>query len=174
MPRAGVARRLAALVYETLIVAAFVFIASFALVPLVSGSASRAHGLSVPPLSGRIASLLILFALGAMLFGWSWSEGRRTLPMKAWKLALIDHANRPLTKSRAVARYVAVWIGPTLAVAAYALLAPIGFGALAWPVVGLNWLAALVDPERAFLHDRVAGTRIVMTSEDAKALPQRR
>lgn len=174
MPRAGLARRLAALVYESLIVTAFVFIASFALVPLVSPSASRAQGLSIPPLSGRIASLVILFALGAMLFGWSWSEGRRTLPMKAWKLALVDCADQPLTKRRAVARYVAVWIGPVLAVATYAFLAPFGLGALVWPLVGLNWLAAFVDPERAFLHDRLAGTRIVTTSADATAPPQPR
>ncbi|HVE50562.1 MAG TPA: RDD family protein [Casimicrobiaceae bacterium] len=174
MPRAGLARRLAALVYESLIVTACVFIASFALVPLVSPSATRAQGLSIPPLLGRIASLAILFALGALLFGWLWSEGRRTLPMQAWKLALVDLRERPLTKSRAIARYVAAWIGPLLAVATYALLAPFGLGALAWPVAGLNWLAALVDPERAFLHDRLAGTRIVMTSADVTVPPRPR
>ena len=70
----------------------------------------------------------------------------------------------PLSRRRAFARYVAAWIGPALAVVAYAALTPHGFAALAWPLVFLNWLAALVDPQRQFLHDRIAGTRLVSTA----------
>jgi hypothetical protein len=46
-------------------------------------------------------------------------------------------------------------------VLAFALLREAGLGALAWPIAALNWLAAFVDPERQFLHDRIAGTRLI-------------
>ena len=62
----------------------------------------------------------------------------------------------------ALLRYLAAWIGPALAVAAYAALARYGWGAHAAWLVALNFLWALVDPDRQFLHDRIAGTRIVM------------
>ena len=61
----------------------------------------------------------------------------------------------------ALLRYVAAWLGPALGLAAYVLLKPLGWGGLAWPLLALNWIAAFVDRDRQFLHDRIAGTRIV-------------
>jgi uncharacterized RDD family membrane protein YckC len=115
----------------------------------------------MPDAFGRTVSFLALFAVGAAYFTWCWSGGRRTLPMKTWKLRLASADGSLLHPKRALGRYLACWIGPALAIAAYALLAPLGLGALAWPVAALNWLAAVVDPERQFLHDRIAGTRLV-------------
>lgn len=163
-PLAGIARRYAALLYEALLLVALVFVASFLLTPLVSPGTAASASLTLPSMAGRIVSFVALFALGAAFFGWSWSAGRRTLPMKTWRLALVTTQGAPLSRRTALVRYLAAWIGPTLAIAAYALLAPRGLGALAWPIVALNWLAALVDPERQFLHDRIAGTRLVDTA----------
>src|SRR5688500_10279890 len=162
-PLAGVLRRWAALVYEALLLTALVFITGFLLAPLVSpGSATRGE-LVMPSPAARIGPFVALFTLGGVFFAWIWSEGRRTLPMKAWRLALVTCAYAPLSPRRAFLRYVAAWIGPALAVVTHAALAPHGFAALAWPLVFLNWLAALVDPQRQFLHDRMAGTRLVTT-----------
>jgi len=162
-PLAGVLRRWAALVYEALLVTALVFIASFLLSPLVSpGSAARGELVMPSPLA-RVGSFLALFTLGGVFFAWIWSEGRRTLPMKAWRLTLVAVDGKSPSRRRALARYLAAWIGPGLAVIAYALLSPHGLAALAWPLVFVNWLAALVDPQRQFLHDRIAGTRILVT-----------
>lgn len=163
MERAGLARRFAALLYEALLVVALMLIASFLLAPLVSPGSAASAALIMPSATGRLVSFVALFALLAAYFTWCWSEGRRTLPMKTWRLTLVSSHGAPLTRRRAFARYLAAWIGPLAAVIAYALLAPSGYGALAWPVAALNWLAAFVDPERKFLHDRVAGTRVVMT-----------
>jgi uncharacterized RDD family membrane protein YckC len=168
--RAGLARRLAALLYEGLLVAAIVLVAGFALVPFVSPEASRDHALAVPTLRGRLVSSLALLVLFAAYFGWSWSAGRRTLPMKAWRLSLVTRGGAPVPAKRALLRYLAWWIGPTLGLAAYALAKPLGLGALSAPLFLLNYLAALADPERQFLHDRVAGTRLV-TSPPPGAAP---
>lgn len=161
LPIAGIARRLVALLYESLLLAALVFIASFLIAPLVSPGSASSGSLIVPSLAGRAISFVALFALGALFFTWSWSNGRRTLPMKTWRLALVTSEGDILTRRTALIRYIAAWIGPALAIATYALLAHRGFGALAWPVLLANWFAAFVDPHKQFLHDRIAGTRIV-------------
>jgi uncharacterized RDD family membrane protein YckC len=159
---AGVGRRLLSLLYEGLLLVALLFLAGFALAPFVSppGSATT-HALGVPSVPARIAAFIALFLLGAMFYGWSWSEGRRTLPMKTWHLALSMRGDAPVSRRAAIVRYLAWWIGPALGLVAYALLRPHGLGAIAVPVFLINYLAALADPERQFLHDRVAGTRIV-------------
>ena len=160
-PHAGLARRFAALLYEALLFVALVFIASFLLTPIVSPGTAASGTLVVPTLGGRLVSLVALFAIAAAFYAWCWSEGRRTLPMKTWRLALVTERGEAVPRAQAFVRYLAAWIGPLLALVAYIALSPIGLGALAWPLFFVNWLAAFVDPERRFLHDRIARTRIV-------------
>ena len=146
-----------------LLLVAIVFVASFALLPLITpGPVDSSTALVVPALPQRVALACMLFALAAAYFVWSWSGGRRTLPMKTWKLRLVrgDDAT-PLTFKTAFGRYLATWIGPVLAVAAYAVLQNHGLGAHAAWLVAFNFLWAFVNPGRQFLHDRVAGTRLV-------------
>lgn len=163
MASAGLGRRLLALLYEGLLLVALALVAGFALAPIVSPPESAAtHTLGVPGTFSRVIAFLSLVALGALFYVWSWSEGRRTLPMKTWQLALVTVAGQPVSRRRALARYAAFWIGPMLGLATYALLQAAGWGALALPLTALNYLAALVDPDRAFLHDRLAGTRLVV------------
>jgi uncharacterized RDD family membrane protein YckC len=67
-----------------------------------------------------------------------------------------------VSRRAALVRYAAWWIGPALGLVAYASLRPHGLGSLALPLLLLNYLAAFVDANRQLLHDRVAGTRIVV------------
>lgn len=162
---ASLRRRLAALAYELLLLVALLFVVSFALLPLVTpGHAGAAQSLAVPALPQRAALGCSLFAVLALYFTWCWSSGRRTLPMKTWKLRLVDRAGDDLDRRTALLRYLCVWIGPLVAVAAYALLAPRGWGAHAAWLVLLGWLWAVVDRDRQFLHDRLAGSRLVVGS----------
>ena len=159
---AGLARRFAALAYELLLLVAVVFGASFLLLPLVTpGHAGSAQGLVVPALPERVALFCLLFSIMAAYFVWSWSSGRRTLPMKTWRLRLVLRDGAPVPPKTALLRYLATWIGPLLAITAYAALAGHGLGAHAAWLVAFNFLWAFVDRDRQFLHDRVAGTRIV-------------
>jgi uncharacterized RDD family membrane protein YckC len=157
---ASVARRFAALAYELLLLAAVVLITGFVALPLVTpGQAGR---LTVPGLPQRVFLFCLVFAILAGYFSWTWSGGRRTLPMKTWRLALVLASGAPVPPRNALMRYLATWIGPALAVAVYGALHPLGLGAHAAWLVGFNFLWAFVDPGRQFLHDRIAGTRIVM------------
>jgi len=165
---ASLVRRFAALIYEALLLVALLFVVNFALLPLVTpGHAGAAKNLMVPALPERLALFWILFAVLAGYFTWCWSNGRRTLPMKTWRLRLVGADGGPLAPRVALMRYLAAWFGPLLAVAAYAVLAPRGLGAHAAWLVALGFLWAIVDRDRQFLHDRIAGTRIVNDAETA-------
>ena len=67
----------------------------------------------------------------------------------------------PLDVKRALLRYFAVWAGPVLALGVWQPLAALGHTGFAVIPLAFNFLWALFDPRRVFLHDRIAGTRIV-------------
>ena len=69
----------------------------------------------------------------AAYFLWCWLRGGQTLAMKAWRVRLVD-----VTPGKAILRFV-------LAVALFPV-------SIAW---------ALFDRDRQFLHDLLAGTRLI-------------
>ena len=123
----GLARRLASLVYEAVLVFAVAFFAGFAFL-FASGGA---------PLEGWVlrAHQALVMAVLAAYFLWCWLRGGQTLAMKACRIRLVG-----VTPPRALARFVLAMV-----------LVPTG--------IGILW--ALVDRDRQFLHDRLAGTRLV-------------
>jgi uncharacterized RDD family membrane protein YckC len=158
---ASLARRLGALLYEALLLAAMAFVAGFVFLPLATPGASSRQALAVPGLLARTAMFCALAGGAAIFYAWSWSEGRRTLPQKTWRITLVDAVGRPPTRQAALIRYAGAWIGPVVALGAYAALRPTGHARLAAALLAINYAWALVDPDRQFLHDRIAGTRIV-------------
>jgi uncharacterized RDD family membrane protein YckC len=157
-------RRLAAAAYEALLLTAVLIAAGFLLAPIVSPTAPGPgpRVLQIPSLPARVVSFAVLCGLGAAYFGWFWSGGRRTLPMKTWRLRLVADGGTAVSLTTALVRYGAAWIGPASAVLAYAAFAPSGHARSALWLVLANFAWALVDPDRQFLHDRIAGTRIVI------------
>jgi uncharacterized RDD family membrane protein YckC len=148
-------RRLAAMVYEALVVAAILLIASL---PFAGAATGRLEGL------GRHLFQLYLFLLLGLYFVWCWCRGGQTLPMKAWKLRVVDRRGRPLATARAVLRYAlaALALGSSAVAAIVLLRHPRELGAWLALVPGLATLLwSAVDRDRQFLHDRLAGTRIV-------------
>jgi len=69
-------------------------------------------------------------------FLWCWLRGGQTLAMKAWRIRLVG-----VSPGRALLRFILA-----------AILVP----------TGISILWALFDRERQFLHDRLAGTRLVL------------
>lgn len=132
---AGLRRRLASLLYESLLllgVLALTFLVPYLLLGIVMGVA--------PP--GWLAWLHIFIVLGCY-FVWYWRRHGQTLAMQTWRLRLVTSADgRTPGVARSWLRY-----------------------ALAWPSVllcGVGLLWALVDRDRQFLHDRLAGTCVVL------------
>jgi uncharacterized RDD family membrane protein YckC len=129
---AGIARRLASILYESLLAFAVIFFAGL----LFYGAASGR-------LSGLMRSLfqIYLIVILGLYFVWCWHRGGQTLPMKTWQLRLVSADGGPVSVRRAALRY---------------LLACLSVGLAG---TGLVW--AVFDRDRQFLHDRLAGTRIV-------------
>lgn len=147
---AGLLRRVCSLVYEALLLAAVLFFAGYvfsALLPRASAGWERN------------VFQFALFSVGGLYFGWSWSAGRRTLPMKTWRLRLETTTGEALSWRAALKRYIFAWAAPLLALGGYLAAGPWGLA-----VGALPYLWALVDPDRQFLHDRLSGTRILRES----------
>ena len=133
---AGLGRRFASLCYEALLLTALLF---------VGGWAFLGAGKALDPVLARPLLQLWLLAVAAVYFGYSWTHNGQTLPMKTWRIRLVVRDGGALGASHALRRFL--------------------FALLSLASCGLGWVWALVDPERQFLHDRLAGTKIV-TSED--------
>jgi uncharacterized RDD family membrane protein YckC len=161
--RAGLARRLAATVYESLILATLALVLGFLLLPVMglAGIPAATGRLALLSPVARATSFVALFVLYAGYSVWLSSGGRRTLPMQTWRLALRTDNGAPPSAARALGRYVAWWIGPACAIGAYLALRPLGYGRWALAAFAINYAWALIDADRQFLHDRIAGTRLV-------------
>jgi uncharacterized RDD family membrane protein YckC len=86
----------------------------------------------------RYALQLFIGLVFAAYFLWCWLRGGQTHAMKAWRIRLVE-----VTPARALLRFVlALAFVPTL--------------------VSIVW--SLFDRDRQFLHDRLAGTRLVDAS----------
>jgi uncharacterized RDD family membrane protein YckC len=128
---AGIGRRLASLLYESMLLFAVVFVAGFLFVAFAREADA---GLA------RLVFQAYLFTVCGIYFVYCWTRGGQTLAMRTWRIRLVTSAGTPLSAAQAFLRYV-----------------------LAIPSVGtgLGLLWALFDRDRQFLHDRLAGTRIV-------------
>ena len=137
------------------------FLVGFALLPLISPDGAD-HGVpSLPPPFARTMLFCALVAFMALYCTWSWSEGRRTLPQKTWRLRIVGADGRPIARKTALLRYFAAWIGPAAALLAYAVMPATPFRRYALVLCLLDYAFAFVDRDRQFLHDRIAGTRVV-------------
>ena len=105
---ASLGRRFAALAYEAVIFAALILVAGFLTIPLVPAAVSGGAFLRIPDAPARMLSFALVFAAGALYYGWSWSGGRRTLPMKTWRLRVVRADGGSLDRRRALLRYFAV------------------------------------------------------------------
>lgn len=118
--------------YESLILAAVLFIASFIFHVVFRDTSSILF---------RPAFQLYLLLVAGVYFTWFWIHGGQTLPMQTWKLRVVSADGQRVCLKQASARYLFAVIGIFL--------------------LGCGILWALFDRDSLFLHDRLAGTRIV-------------
>ena len=138
------------MLYESLLVFAVLLIAGWTLSVLLQ----QQHDL--------YRQAILFFVIG-LYFVWFWTHGGQTLAMKTWHLRLVASDGGEVKLTQAISRYLLAWfwVLPGLAVA-WALGAKNGM--LLWiPAANiLIWaLTSYLDPQRQFLHDRIAGTRLV-------------
>ncbi|HMN92353.1 MAG TPA: RDD family protein [Hydrogenophaga sp.] len=146
-------RRMACWLYEGMLLFGVVFIAG----SLFSTLTQTRHALD-----NRHLQQAFLFTVFGIYFVWLWSKGQ-TLAMKTWHIRVVDRDGRPLTQARALLRYVLswIWVLPPLAAGGLFTLsgAEVSVLFVGWVLI---WaILARFHPERQFLHDAMAGTRLV-------------
>jgi uncharacterized RDD family membrane protein YckC len=128
----GIARRLASALYDLLLVVALVLIATFPFLAFLGDSTQGWR---------RHLLQLYVLAVTCAYFVWFWTRGGQTLPMKTWHIRLVREDGGVVNTGRSIHRFALAVIG-TLA-------------------LGFTFLWALLDRDRQFLHDRLAGTALV-------------
>lgn len=131
----GLLRRLASMSYEALLLLG-VLALLLALPHVLIGAFT--HQLATPTtLQAHFFLVLLIYFL------WFWCHGGQTLAMKTWHIRLVTIEGLPVRPAQALLRYLLCW--PSFALGG----------------VGILW--ALFDRDGQFLHDRIAGTRLVMS-----------
>lgn len=141
---APLGRRLAAALYDLLLVLALWFAVGFAALPFTGGEAVA---------TGHPGFALLLYLLTALFYLGFWTHGGQTLGMRAWRLQLRREGGGPVDLPRALLRLL--------------LALP------SWGLAGLGLLAMYADDRRRALHDRYSGTEMVLVpfSRDAPRPP---
>lgn len=127
-------RRLGAVLYDTLLLAALLMLASFLYVPLVDQALA-------PPFNRALYQLYLL-AISLAYFCWFWVHGGQTLGLRTWRLRLMARDGGAVTWMQAVRRFLAAIVS--------------------WLCLGLGFLWVLVDREKLAWHDRFSGTRLIL------------
>lgn len=128
---AGLLRRLAAQLYDGLLVVALWFIATFALLPLTGGEAIT------PATHGGLAWIYRgwLLAIAFGYFGFCWTRGGQTLGLRAWKSRLQSADGSAIRWRAAAMRFAGGMAAMLLATAGAWLLARSG-----WTIVAVLML----------------------------------
>jgi uncharacterized RDD family membrane protein YckC len=129
----SIRRRLASMLYEFLLLFAIGFLATW-LFQFFAGTFF---------IDGWRRNMLQLFILAvfAIYFVWCWLRGGQTLAMKTWRIRVVaKNGHGRIPPSAALLRFLyALFLVPTF--------------------IGIFW--ALVDRDRQFLHDRLAGSLLL-------------
>jgi uncharacterized RDD family membrane protein YckC len=151
----GLRRRLAAFVYEGVLLFGVLMIAGLA------------YGLATQQrhaLIGQIGLQLFLFLVLGLYFTWFWTHGGQTVAMKTWHVRLLTREGLPVGLARAWLRYLLAWLWflPALAVAHLAGLRS-GGGVTALLLAGMVIYALLArfNRRRQFMHDLLSRTELV-------------
>lgn len=152
----GLLLRLAAMIYEAVLLFSVSFIVVYALLAALRWTYPLA------PYQRWVVQAALFVAFG-IYFVYCWTRTGQTLAMKSWHLRLIDRDGRPPPLRTAVLRYLLAWtlFAPGLAFVAL-FHTHAGWDVLAFAVGFLAMLLlARTHAGRQLLHDRLVGTRII-------------
>lgn len=132
MRNAGLLRRFAAILYDSLLLLAVLMLATLPFVALRGGEPVTTKG--------NLGYQLTLFVVIYAFFVGYWTRTGSTLGMQSWGLRVESRDGN----------------APTLAAASLRFFAAI----LSWLVLGLGFLWQLWDADELTWHDRISGTRL--------------
>lgn len=156
-------RRLICLVYEAFLVTAVVMLGLF----LFLFASQKAPAAVI-----EYGRQLVLFVVAGAYFIWCWTGSGHTLAMKTWRIKLVKVGYAAVPFRAAAIRYLLswFWLLPAIVVCWRFQLTGKAEVAIAVVVGIIAWsLTAFLDKDRQFLHDRLAGTRLISLPKPEQA-----
>lgn len=151
LPRAGLFRRLAALLYDSFLVAAIWMLLGYVVLAFFGADSNQVvnERVETDPLQDFILfTMMVLSCSGFYLY--FWMRSGQTLGMLAWRMRLEDLDGQLLRPGQALLRFLAAW--------------PSFF------CLGLGYLWLYVDINGDTLHDRLCKTRVVLVPREKRPL----
>ena len=168
--RAPLLRRLAAIVYEAVLVLAIARVGelSFQLLASALGWINPDSGWRVMGLTRHFLQGWLALLIGSYFCAF-WHRGQ-TVAMRAWRLRLVDPFDRAPSLGACLIRLAvaSVMIMPAVVGALWLREHPLsiaGWAALLPAIIGFGWSA--IDRDHRALHDRLAGTHLILTPVSA-------
>ncbi len=134
---AGFGRRAAALIYDSLLLAALLMVFTAAALVFTHGQALLYETAGAWVYLYRAGLVAVVGAYYLI----NWMRSGQTLGMRAWHLRAVSDLGRPLTLKAALLRLVC--------------------GFLAWAPAALGVLWLYLDPDHLAIHDRLSRTRML-------------
>ena len=129
---AGLFRRLAAILYDSLLIIAMWLITTLLLVAFINDGAA---------LQGPLFQFGLYFE-ACLFYSYFWRLRGQTLGMQVWKIKLVSPSFQTLSWQECFARLF--------------------FALVSVSMLGLGFIWMLFDPDRLTWHDRASGTRVVL------------
>jgi len=154
LPTPSLRRRLCSMTYEAMLLFAVLFMSAW----IFSTLLQQRHALYL-----RHALESWLFLILGLYFVWFWCHGGQTLAMKTWRIRLLNRDGTTVSGQRALLRFLLSWLWCLPGLLLAWLLHAQGWMLIGIPALNAMIWAALIylDPQRQFLHDRIAGTCLI-------------
>jgi uncharacterized RDD family membrane protein YckC len=134
---AGFLRIMGAVIYDSLLLLAVLFLATAIVLPFNAGEAFSTDQYVFPA---------YLLAVSLVFYGWFWTHGGQTLGLKSWKIKLCNQDGGSVSWQQVSIRFFAA--------------------ILSWTCFGLGFLWVLFDKNRLSWHDRLSKTRLVLLAAE--------
>jgi uncharacterized RDD family membrane protein YckC len=156
-------RRMACWMYEGVLMFGVVWIAGY-----LFGTLSQTRN----AMDNRLGLQIFLCIIFGIYFVFFWHKGQ-TLAMKTWHLRVVGLDGQAVSQKRALGRYLLSWLWfmPPLAAAQPFKLSAGEIGVVVFGWIAVYALLSRFHPQRQFLHDALAGTRLISHKPMSKTIP---
>ena len=127
----GFFRRIAIIIYDSLLLLALLFLATAIALPFNEGEAFASAQYLFPA---------YLLFVSFIFYGWFWTHGGQTLGMKTWKIKIQTFSKQPITWKHAFIRFV--------------------MAIFSWLFFGLGFFWLFIDKQKYTWHDHFSKTAL--------------
>jgi uncharacterized RDD family membrane protein YckC len=137
-------RRLAAMAYDSVLVAAIWMVVAFIVLSLFGVENARTVNgdvVTLDPLYKNVLFAVMVISAWAF-FAWFWTHSGQTLGMQAWRIRVQNANGSPVTVVQTIIRFVGAFVSML--------------------TVGIGYWLMLFTQDKKTLHDRLSGSEVVM------------